>query len=366
MFHVGLYFAPGHWIVKSPQEAAWAAWPLAAIVPWRLTVLFAVSGYASAAMIQRHAGLGAFLAERSKRLLIPLLFGMLVIIPPQDWVRLEVDGIDHSYLYYLTHDNFSFSDHGGTFFPNWEHLWFLPFLWTYTLLLTALLALIPIASPRLARAAGWLGTGGRLLYLPIALILCGMALLQKLHFYKLVDSVDYLPAFLFGAAYAHFAPLRAATARLFRAAWPLSLAALVLIWGSLANPTATPSTARELFDLTISAVMSWSMLIVMFHLADRLLNFDHRLRQPLAEAVFPAYIVHQTAIVVVGWYLVRWGVVGVPAFAVQLGAVLVACFAAWWLARGFPLAGLLLGMPHKRRKAPARQTQPAPQRVVDA
>ena len=82
LFHICLYFGPGHWIVKSPREVAWVAWPVAAIVPWRLTVLFAVSGSATAAMMQRYATLGGFLAERTRRLLVPLLFGMLAIVPP--------------------------------------------------------------------------------------------------------------------------------------------------------------------------------------------------------------------------------------------------------------------------------------------
>jgi hypothetical protein len=99
----------------------------------------------------------------------------------------------------------------------------------------------------------------------------------------------------------------------------------------------------------------------MFHLADRFLNFDHKLRQPLAAAVFPAYIVHQTIIVVVGWYLARWGVVGLPAFVVQITAVLGGCFAAWWLAKVSPLAGILFGMPRKERRRPIveGQLQPA-------
>src|SRR3546814_2221136 len=34
----------------------------------------------------------------------------------------------------------------------------------------------------------------------------------------------------------------------------------------------------------------------------------------LAEAVFPFYIIHQTIIVVVGWYLLQAGVAALPAF----------------------------------------------------
>lgn len=354
LFHVGLYFAPGHWIVKSPQQHPWVGWFSAAIVPWRLTVLFAVSGYATAAMIQRCQGLGAFLAERSKRLLIPLLFGMLVIIPPQDWVRLRVSGVHHSYADFLLHDAFSFSTHSAVFFPNWEHLWFLPYLWAYTLLLVALFALLPRWRTVLGPAVAWLCAGRQLLYLPALAILAGMVLLRKLHLTALEETADYLPAFVFGVAFSHFAELRAAIDRRFREALAVSIAMLALIWGSMALAPADEGPVWALIDLASSSLMSWAMLIVMFRLADRFLNFDHRLRPVLATAVFPAYIVHQTIIVLVGWYLTRIGVAGPAALLIQLTAVLAGCFTAWWLARTFGLAGVLLGMPHKGERPLAR------------
>lgn len=360
LFHIGVYFAPGHWIVKSPQPVAWAAWPLAAIVPWRLTVLFAVSGYATAAMMQRYPAIPAFLAERSRRLLIPLLFGMVVIVPPQDWVRLEVSGVDQGYLDYLLRDNFAFAIHAGTFFPNWEHLWFLPYLWAYTVLVAGVMTLLPRWRTRLEPALAWLTRGRRLLYLPALLILGGMAVLKKLQISFLVESIDYLPAFVFGVAYAHFPALRLTTGRLFREALAISLAMLAIIWWLLATETADPNRIEQLAELASGSLMSWAMLIVMFHLATRFLDFDHRLRQPLAAAVFPAYIVHQTIIVVVGWYLARGGVVGLPAFLTQLAAVLSGCCAAWALARSSSLAGIVLGMPRKPRREPVADARLGP------
>lgn len=350
LFHVGLYFAPGHWIVKSPRLYDWTLWPLAAIVPWRLSVLFAVSGYATAAMIQRSPGLGAFLAERSKRLLIPLIFGMLVIVPPQDWVRLEVGGIDHRFGWFLAHDAFSFTSTVGIFMPGWEHLWFLPYLWIYTALLVLALALNPHWPQRAATAATWLAAGNRLVWVPAATMALGMALLGRTHLSGLSDSADYVPAFLIGFGYAHFPVLRAACRRHFRAAAGLSLVSLVILWGQMALGLAAPGPLEEGIGLAAASLMSWTMVLVSFALADRFLDRDHKWRRPLAAAVFPAYIVHQTAIVLTGWHLRQAGIIGWPALATQAGAVIAACLAAWLLARHVPLFGTLLGMPRKAQK----------------
>jgi hypothetical protein len=50
--------------------------------PWRLELLFLVSGVATRFMLRKYA-LGPLLRSRSARLMIPLVFGMLVIVPPQ-------------------------------------------------------------------------------------------------------------------------------------------------------------------------------------------------------------------------------------------------------------------------------------------
>lgn len=361
LFHLGLYFAPGHWIVKSPAIADWVAWPLAAIVPWRLSVLFAVSGYATAAMIQRFPSLPAFLAERSRRLLVPLLFGMLVIVPPQGWVRIKVSGANPTFASFLQHDAFSFAPHAGTFMPGWEHLWFLPYLWGYTLLLAVGIALIPGWKARGQRLVAWLTVGRRLIWVPTTLITVALMVTTRAHVVGLSDSTDYVPAFFLGFAYAHYPHLRESFGRHFGAAGAVSLAMLVVLWGLLAFGSPSPSRLEEALGLAVSGVLSWTMILVAFHFADRFLDRDHKWRQPLAAAVFPAYIVHQTVIVVTGWQLRQAGVVGLAAFLIEFTAVVGGCVIAWQLALRLPLAGILLGMPRKaeRRPLPPERLAPA-------
>jgi glucan biosynthesis protein C len=345
LFHIGLYFAPGHWIVKSPHPIPWLTWPLAAISPWRLSLLFAISGYATAAMLQRHPSAVEFLADRSKRLLIPLLFGACVIVPPQDWVRLEVSGVDLAYIPYLLTEHFAFHVRAGTFLPAWEHLWFLAYLAAYTGLLTMVVAVCPGWRKRAAPWLEWLDRGHRLLWLPSAAILTASLLFTRLDYPVLAKSMDYFPAFVIGFGYAHFAEVRAAFVRMARSAAAASALSLAVIWAV----TATTLGIGWVVELAAGVVMSWAMLPVAFGLAERLLNFDHPWRRQLGAAVFPAYIVHQTIIVVVGWYLAQLGVVGLPAYLILLVAVIAGCWLVWRLAKGNSIAGMVLGMPHRHR-----------------
>src|SRR3546814_7239126 len=55
-YHVGMYFVPWGWHVKSDEILPWATVPMFALNPWRLSLLFVVSGYASRAVLGKLAG----------------------------------------------------------------------------------------------------------------------------------------------------------------------------------------------------------------------------------------------------------------------------------------------------------------------
>lgn len=356
LYHIGLYFAPGHWLVKSTQIENWVAYPIAATSPWRLMVIFAVSGFASAAMLQRFSSVGAFFRERSRRLLIPLLFGSLVLVPPQGWVRMEMAGHHETLTHFMSHEEFAFTRIAGQFFPNWEHLWFLGYLWAYTGLLALALILFPNWKVAAAPLIGWLCRGWRLLTVPLLVLLVGRLGLMAVHlddasrYSDLVGDVHYVPAFLLGFGLAHYPSIWTAVRRIWRVSFALSLACLAIIMAGVAAPVPDASRLTMIVQVAADTGMAWAMLPVALHLADVAFNRDHHWRQTLALAIFPAYVIHQTVIVIAGWWMRQAGIVGLPAFAIQIVLVLAACWLAWGLAKAVPLFGELLGMPHKRLK----------------
>ena len=83
-YHIGMVFVPWDYHVKLAADD-WVVVPMLATNAWRLMLLFVVSGYASRALMIRSDGLAAFARNRSVRLLVPLAFGIAVIVPPQVW-----------------------------------------------------------------------------------------------------------------------------------------------------------------------------------------------------------------------------------------------------------------------------------------
>ena len=90
--------------------------------------------------------------------------------------------------------------------------------------------------------------------------------------------------------------------------------------------------------------MGWSAIVALIGMADRYWNRDHRWRPMLTEAVFPFYIVHQTIIVWLGWYLLRFALPPLAEFAILVLATAAGCWACYLIGREIgplrPLIGL--------------------------
>src|SRR3546814_2942610 len=95
--------------------------------PWRLSLLFLIAGVATRFMADKTPR-PAMLRVRSLRLLLPLVFGMLVIVPPQTFCEITEKlgwsgGVTEFYRLYVT--GFDGWRPGGRHLvvPTWNHLW---------------------------------------------------------------------------------------------------------------------------------------------------------------------------------------------------------------------------------------------------
>jgi hypothetical protein len=103
------------------------------------------------------------------------------------------------------------------------------------------------------------------------------------------------------------------------------------------------------------AVQIWAMLAGLAGFALDRLNRDHPWRPLLVRAVFPAYIVHQTAIIALAWWTAPLGWPQAAQAAAILSGTLTVCWGAWVLADRVGPAGVVLGVtpvPRRRKAAP--------------
>jgi glucans biosynthesis protein C len=318
LFHVGMAYTSWNWHVKSAAAADVAAavepW-MRLTAPWRMTLLFVVSGLATSLMLQRRAGLGraapgGWLRERARRLLLPLLAGMVLIVPPQSYFEVrQFHGYGGGYfeflhLYFGGGANFCAPQRGCLILPTWNHLWFLPYLFAYTALLAGVHRRWPLALDRCAaRLASW--GGASLLAWPFAWLLLTRLTLAPLFgethafFDDLFVHAQFLLAFAFGVLLAR-APAAALWPRL-QALRHAALLAALLAWSLLV--TTTPGAPWRALPWSL---MQWCAVVAALGFARRHLQRDSALRARLSEAVFPVYVLHQTITVLGVVLLARW------------------------------------------------------------
>ncbi len=88
----------------------------------------------------------------------------------------------------------------------------------------------------------------------------------------------------------------------------------------------------------------WTMLIGMLGAGRRYLDRPSRSLSYLAEASYPVYILHQTAIVVLAWFVVQAPIGGAVQWVVILVASVVASFAIYEVVRRVGPLRFLFGM----------------------
>jgi hypothetical protein len=357
-YHVGMVFVTWGFHVKTADPADWVAVPMLLTNAWRLTLLFVVSGFASRALFAKSAGIRGFLGNRNTRLLLPLAFGVVAVVPPQSWVELVTQhGYTHSFFWFLTHDYFRFGTLDGVILPTWNHLWFVVYLWAYTL---ALALLLTVRLPRAQALFDRVFSGSGVLWLPIAWLL----VTQMLLFQRGEDSHDmihdgiahlaYFPAFLFGFGLAGSHPARAALARFWVPAAVLAVAGYAVVasveiaYPGFAIPTRPIARAFHI----AREVQCWASIAALIGIAERFWNRDSSWRPMLTEAVFPFYIIHQTVIILVEYWLKPLGIGPVAEFVILVPATVAGCWAFYLIGREIGWLRPLIGLRRKPRAKP--------------
>jgi hypothetical protein len=363
-YHIGMVFVPWGFHIKTAQPMDWVEIPMLLTNPWRLTLLFVVSGYASRALLSKSAGIGAFLGNRSSRLLIPLVFGMALIVPPQTWVELVgKHGYGQSYLWFLAHDYYRFGTLDGIIMPTWNHLWFVIYLWVYTLVL-ALMMLAP-STGKLQAVFDRVFGGARAVWLPVVFLL----VTQYWLFHRDDDTHDlfgdwlahlqYFPAFLFGFGLAGSRAVKDGLSRWWAVSAAIAIGCYAVIAGLL---VAYPDFSFPTHNVTLvfrlaREVDTWLAIAALIGIAERFLNRDSAWRATLAEATFPFYIIHQTVIVLVEFWVKPLGIGAAGEFAILVPATIAGCWGFYLIGREVNVLRPLIGLKSRRTAAkPAPRT----------
>ena len=337
LYHAGMAWSGWSWHVTSPDSIDWLREVMRFLNRWRMPLIFVVSGAAVMLALGTRTP-GSFVADRLKRLLLPLVFGMIVVVPPQVYLeRLYRGQFTGSFLQWLPQAFHGTYPGGNT---SWHHLWFLAYVLVLTLVLLPFFLWARSADGRLrlSRAARFTARTGLqwTMVLPLAASTLWLAPLSH-NVNGLVGDwhglVTYGALLLYGAFLFGSSDLLAALERQRFLSLALGVAAYATLYtvfiGGAVRPV-IPADLRPAYAL-LSAVntMAWLFAIVGF--AHR-----HLVRRPAflaeaTEAVYPFYLLHQTVTVIAVYWLLT---LGVPPVAGFFAAVLATFTGTWAIYAG--------------------------------
>jgi Acyltransferase family len=354
-YHVGMLYVSWGFHIKSVHRVTGLEPLMLILNPWRLSLLFLVSGVATRFML-RKSQLGSQLRARSARLLIPLIFGMLLIVPPQAYDQIVeslgypagfVDFYARHYLAFGT----QFCPNPCIVLPTWNHLWFVVYLWVYTMALGGLLmvapALVPWVEQRLAKAL----SGALLLVVPSVLFaiyrLTVLPRFPATHalFGDWYNHALFATVFLIGFLLARIDTFWEAVERQRWIALGLAVVSymsFLAVWsGKIGTP---PSLWLKLYGGLAYGFYQWLGMVAVTGFARRWFIADSALRRYLTEAVFPFYIVHQTAIIMIAHALQGSDLPAWLEAGIVIAGTIGACMLTYEFVRRVPILRPLFGL----------------------
>jgi peptidoglycan/LPS O-acetylase OafA/YrhL len=374
LYHTGMFYVPWEWHVKTPRVVEGLMPFMLLTNPWRLTLLFLVSGAATRFMADK-TSVGKLTGARVARLLPPLLFAMFVIVPPQSYYEIVEYmashpgsglSVDNFWVRYVTASGqWCGADGECLTTPTWNHMWFVAYLLVYSLILALMLLLAPRLGSNLQGGLERCLKGAGLLVWPIAFLAVTRIFLMP-RFEITHDLVEdwynhavSFSAFILGFGLAKSEALRS---RFVGVRWT-ALGLALVCWAAWASyvwvyraDDANPPEVLRLVMRCVYSIDQWCAIVAILGFGAKHLTMGGPALRYLTLGVFPFYLVHQTLIVVMAYHLAKLGLPQALEGTILVAATFAGCFATYEIVRRIPGLRILFGL--KGQPAEARVNRP--------
>ncbi|MDB5119994.1 MAG: acyltransferase family protein [Sphingobacteriales bacterium] len=310
--HSAEVFTNWNFWIKNNETSQFLSYFVAFFLPWRMPLLFIISGAAITLSFKRRNVSEVFM-ERVKRLLFPLLVAIFLVIPPQLYFIRAFKGNNEGFLEFLTNIltlKLNWSINGNI---HYLHLWYLAFVFAYSILLLPLLS-----SLKTDKGKELISKISTIICNPYCLFSLGILLTFPFYLVKQFHVSNtiaiffyYFPFFIFGSVFA-------TNKSILQAIKQHSTNALILAMVITANfyifsiiednPHAyflNYGKINSAPHLLLKSMNQWFWVIGLFGLSMRFLNKGSNVLSYATKAVYPFYIFHQTIIIAVAYYVVQ-------------------------------------------------------------
>lgn len=309
-YHCGRFFNLEDWHVKNNALSPGISVILSVLGIWMMPLFFMISAMSSYYSLTKRSP-KQYILERFKRLIVPFIFGTFVIIVP---VQVYIERASHghfegSFIDFYPHYFDGLYALGGNFAWMGLHLWYLEFLFIFSLL-TLPLFVIGInkkSSGPFTNAVSFFRKSGAIFLLAIPLVLMEMFVGQYrdnigLQAFGGWSLLTYLVFFITGYFISLDSESRDTIEKHRTSAILLAFGTTVVLILNYLYDIA----AIDKYEDILTAAASWCWLVMIFGFGSRYLNFNNSVLKYANEAVLPFYILHQTVIVIFGFWIMDW------------------------------------------------------------
>ncbi|WP_342804646.1 acyltransferase family protein [Alteromonas sp. M12] len=360
-YHIGMYYVfDWGWHIKSAETFRWLQEVMILTNTWRMSLLFFISAMALS-LIEKRYSIWSLMGLRTNRLFVPLIFGMFVIVAPQVYIEARAqnlipEGFWSFWVEYINPNTDLLKEHQSIIgLLTWNHLWFLPYLWIYSLIVLVIRPLlanvigsrffqnIPFVVAFICIVAGLL-----LVYLTLRLAYPTTHDLTN-------DWYNHAKSFLiFVFGYTFAQQMRWWNTVIAKRRWFLYLAILgylfivadrngAFTW--LAEQYEGSIAVRGLYG-TIFIINLWAWIFSLVGYAGQYLNRPAKFVSYANKAVLPWYMFHQTLIVVLAWYLKPYNLPTFFDFLLILSGTVIGCLIGYEIVKRTAITRWLFGLKH--------------------
>lgn len=314
LFHCARFFNHEDWHVKNNHLDTGLTYFVAIVAQWIMPLFFLLSGISSNFSLSSRT-IGQYLGNRFRRLVIPLLFGSFVfLVPVQVWIeRVSHGQFDGGFLAFYPQYFKGFYAFGGNFAWMGLHLWYLEMLFVFTVLTIPLFCWLKTGklTELIQNAAGFFNKNG-VIYLfgiPLFLMECLVNLQSEgagMRAFGGWSPFSYLIIYIVGYLLAFDPRYMEALKRSRFVSLILGLLLTSLIFFFPIDLTPLGAVGQYVTTAFARSFNSWFWLAAIIGFGIRYLNFSNEFLKYAREAVLPFYILHQTIIVIIGFYIADW------------------------------------------------------------
>jgi peptidoglycan/LPS O-acetylase OafA/YrhL len=343
------------WHVKNGTTNLAATVYVAFAGQWGMPLFFLLAGAGTYFAI-RNVKIWQYAVERTLRLLIPLIFGMLVIVVPQAYFEAIYNGIELNGNFFQLYFNYLKT------LPDlpWYHLWFLAYLFIISMI--AVLVFIPFGKSKksiISRLSNVLSQPYTLIAVFVLILTAIDAFMYPAGFWGNKNTGGWSiagNAVFFIAGYLIFANSRIMEI-VRKVSWialgtgVVACACLVIFFvDELSHSAEYYGTGTYILAQFAQSVNTWSWLLFILSMASKYLNGTNKFLIYANEAILPFYILHQTVIIVIGFYVVQWNTSVLVKYLFVMPASFIVIMAIYeLLIRRVNILRFLFGMRSKKK-----------------